>query len=289
MKRFAAFFFLVQLFLAAYYLDLWKGPNAMSRALPVLAMLEDGTLRIDPYHEATMDKSVVDGHYYSDKAPLPSFLVMPAYGALRLVGLIDAANQVPGSRTIFLLGAFICGSVPFAWMALLLFRNLPDHPSRIALAVLPLFGSMLFAFSGTFYSHVLAAALVLTAYIHLTRTGNVLKAGIWLGLAILTEYPTGWLLAVWAVLLLVRHRQLRPVAWFLAGAAPGLLALGLYNYFTTGSPVDFLYNHVATESFVSEHMGFSYPRVDALIGLAFGSYRGLLFYWPVHQQWNEHR
>jgi hypothetical protein len=31
-------------------------------------------VRIDAYHENTGDKALYEGHYYSDKAPLPSYL-----------------------------------------------------------------------------------------------------------------------------------------------------------------------------------------------------------------------
>ena len=63
-------FVAVNLLLSAYFLDAVPSPNPTSRALPVLTIYEEGTYAIDTYEKFTMDKSFVNGHYYSDKAPL---------------------------------------------------------------------------------------------------------------------------------------------------------------------------------------------------------------------------
>ena len=41
-----AIFFLVNILLSSYFIDIWPTPNCVSRALPVLAFSENRTLKI---------------------------------------------------------------------------------------------------------------------------------------------------------------------------------------------------------------------------------------------------
>jgi len=82
-RGFLLVFFFVNLLLASFFLDAWLTPNSTSRGLPVLTLYEEGTLRIDTYSKFTVDKALVNGHYYSDKAPLSTFLVYPFYRVFR--------------------------------------------------------------------------------------------------------------------------------------------------------------------------------------------------------------
>ena len=66
-------FFLLVLFLASWHLDAGHNDNTMSRAASVASLVDRGTLEITPIQSVTGDKCLVDGRYYSDKAPLPTF------------------------------------------------------------------------------------------------------------------------------------------------------------------------------------------------------------------------
>lgn len=285
MRLFSLIFFLVVLGLSAVYLDTNLSPNSTSRVLPIITWFEEGTLCIDTYQEQTMDKSVVDGHYYSDKAPLPTFLVLPIYGTLKALGL--AGNYHPLlHRPVYFLGGFFCGSLPFALIAWLMLKYVPrdQNPKwSVWWATLPLFGSFLFVFAGSFYNHVLSAAFVLSAYLLLRYEQKYLWAGLLAGMAFLTEFPMGLLLPIWLGLLWWHHRQWRPSILFFAGFAPALLFILCYNGYFTGSPFRFLYQMVAHEDFarLSDTIGFQYPHPSALWGLIMGQYRGLLFYLPL--------
>src|SRR5271166_3628693 len=57
--------------------------NPASRALTVLAIVEDGSLRADRWFGLTIDQAIVGGHVYSDKPPLSSLVVVPFYGLWR--------------------------------------------------------------------------------------------------------------------------------------------------------------------------------------------------------------
>ena len=75
-------FFLLVLALCSWHLDTGRNANTISRAAMVAALVEHGTLCIDPYEALTEDKALVAGHYYSEKAPLPALIVAPFWYCL---------------------------------------------------------------------------------------------------------------------------------------------------------------------------------------------------------------
>src|SRR6516164_3054864 len=73
------------LFLSYAYFYEGGGWNQNTRFDLVRAVVEDRTVRIDVYHENTLDKSHVGTHYYMDKAPGASLVAVPAVGLVRAV------------------------------------------------------------------------------------------------------------------------------------------------------------------------------------------------------------
>jgi len=61
------------------YVHQGMGWNQNSRLDLLHALFVHKTFKIDAYHENTGDKSIQDGHYYSDKAPGIVFLALPAF------------------------------------------------------------------------------------------------------------------------------------------------------------------------------------------------------------------
>ena len=285
MRLFLLAIFLSALGLATFYLDGDPGnPNATSRVLPVITFFEEGTLQIDKYQELTIDKSKVGDHYYSDKAPLPTLLLIPVYGTLKVLGIAgnhESLNREP----VYWLGGFLFGSLPMALFITLLVHQLikqQDRFSPVFLAFLPVFGSFLFIFAGTFFSHWLAALLLLGAYLSIQQKKWIL-AGLLAGLAFMSEYPIGIALPIWAILIYLKEKDFQPVVRYVLGFAPALIGIMHYNYLITGSPFQFLYAYVAAADFVDPNglIGFSYPHPKAIWDLIFSQYRGLLFYLPV--------
>lgn len=45
------------------------------------ALVQEGSLRIDRWHEMTPDKAFADSHYYSDKTPGTAAVALPACAA----------------------------------------------------------------------------------------------------------------------------------------------------------------------------------------------------------------
>jgi hypothetical protein len=136
-------FVAVNLLLSAYFLDAVPSPNPTSRALPVLTIYEEGRYAIDTYEKSTMDKSFVNGHYYPDKAPLTTWIVLPFYGVLKWLHVAEPASGRPRWLPATLLGDFLCGSVPFVLLVWLILRKVVrDVPAAdaVLLCMLPLYG-----------------------------------------------------------------------------------------------------------------------------------------------------
>jgi hypothetical protein len=291
---FGSIFVAVNLVLAGYFLDSVPSPNPTSRALPVLTVYEEGTYAIDTYEKFTMDKSFVNGHYYSDKAPLTTWIVLPFYGLLKLLHVPEPGGEKPRWLPVTLLGDFLCGTVPFVVLVWLVLRKLvrdTSPTSAVLLCMLPLYGSFVFAYAGVFMSHVLAGALLVGSYILLKRRTHPAFCGFLLGLAILAEFPTALALPIWAVVIGRRAGSdwraaggwnRRELVTFVLGGLPCAVALLLYNHAITGSFVKMPYDYIADAAFSEMRSGYgiSLPQPAAIWGLLFSTYRGMFFYAP---------
>ncbi len=286
MKRFTLFFLLINLVLSSFYLDSWHNANTTSRVLPVLNCIDKRTITIDEYADQTMDKSKVNGHYYSDKAPLPSFVVIPFYAACRALGIVHYKTDFNAySRPVFLLGSFICGSLPFVLICFLFFKYISqnsDEKKAAMLSMVFLYASFVFVFSGTFFTHVFSAALLLMSYIFIKEKKHF-YSGLFLGLAFLSDYTVLFIIPIWAIQIYLNEKKFKEIISFSLGLAPLILLFLLYNKITTGSPFDLLYNHSTFDesSKPNANLGFSHPSLKALYGLTLSTYRGILIYCPM--------
>ena len=274
-------FLVVNVVLAIYFLDSVPSPNPTSRILPVLTIYEEGNYAIDKYEKSTMDKSYINGHYYSDKAPLSTWVVLPFYGLLRAMGLTgtNTYQWLP----VALLGDILCGSLPFVIFLCLMFMRLfrqGPAPNPILLCMLPLYGSFVFAYSGVFMSHVLAGVLLCGSSILLKQHRHLAVCGLLLGLAVLAEFPTAVAVPIWAMAIV--RVQRKDLFWFVLGGLPCALALLVYNRAITGSATSMPYAYIADSAFADMRTayGIRLPQLDAVWGLLFSTYRGMFFYAP---------
>jgi hypothetical protein len=307
MPVFLSAFIIVNLLLSSYFLDIWPTPNPVSRALPVLTFSENRTLMIDNYADRSMDKSRVGDHFYSDKAPLPTFMVIPFYVLARAAGLDNVSDRfgkqfpihilkitgVNDARPyiftklipILLIGDLLAGSAPFVAIILLSFLELHRRKpslSPVILVMLAFYGSIVFVFSGTFFNHVFAGFLLLASYIGLKRS-KYLMSGIFLGLGFLSEYPLLIAAPIWLVLILIKERRIKPAALFASGILPSILFILIYNWRIAGAPFKMLnaYHAVKEYSALSQHYGFSYPSFTSVWGLSFSGSMGIFVFAPV--------
>ena len=150
---FIILFFISNLFLASYYIDLWANDNTTSRVLPIISYLEQCNFQIDKYQKLTGDKSYVAPHYYTDKAPLPALVVLPFAGVLKSMGVLPNTNGSYYSPAVYAVGGFICGSLVFAFIVTLTFKALTRNKSAVSEGISPVLLAMLpfgIGFAGVF-------------------------------------------------------------------------------------------------------------------------------------------
>jgi len=288
-------FFLLFLTYAQFFQNASWG--SASRFDLARALAEHGTIRIDAYHENTGDKAIANGHTYTDKAPLPSFLAVPG---ILLAHAIRNVTGLPASESVFLtlmggLAAIFASGLVTAAGGALFYRQLIEsgvEPSYAWLSSLLTFlATPLFPYATLLQGHAPAAAWLLAAFscwipasgppsLRRAACGGIAASG-----ALATEYLTAIPLLAFAVLsLLRRHEHAAPAAWrralaMAAGALPGLTLLGLYHQAAFGSPWALGYQRVALPFFQEKmstgFLGVHAPDPKIALRLLIDPYRGL--------------
>ena len=280
------------------------GWNQNSRFDLVRAVVEERTFRIDDYHTNTGDKALVDGHYYSDKAPGLALVSIPpvalARPVLDAVGIDSAGPKALTLLTylVTLLGVALptaLAAFGIYWLA----QRLGASSAGATFAAVA-FGiaTPIWAYATLFWGHALTAALLFggfAAAVCLRDRGSPRRdlllgglVGVSVGWAVVSEFtaaiPALLIAALAAKHVWERTKALR--ARVLIAVAGGALACGAvligYNVLSFGSPFEFGYTH--TVNFPQMKQGFfgvSAPDVSVLGEVLFGRYRGLLYLAPV--------
>jgi hypothetical protein len=264
--------------------------NPVSRALTVLAIAEDGSLRADRWFDLTIDQAIVGGHVYSDKPPLSSFVVLPFYWLWRVAhGGPFTGGDVD---VVVYIGDVVAAAIPLGVFVLLLERRAATGlPAREAVwvALLAALGTPLLGYGGTYFGHVLSGTLFVGAYHAATGAESArdprrwaLAAGLLVGLGVMTEL-TIWIGVVALAIFLATRRPdgLRLAAYYAAGGIPCALALAVYNVCITGSPFDWAYAHVTSTFYNPTPLRIDLSTVTVARDLLVSEYRGLLFYAPA--------
>jgi len=293
--------------------------NPVSRFNLTRAIVENGTLSVDPYVTSTGDRALVNGRWYSDKAPVVAFLSVPAYAAMRVTQSLRGSRpeyraystpKVPAARVIpnkaFTQALYVCSlstsGVAGVAVGLLLFeflrRRTTFRAAFIASSV-AILGTPMLPYATSLYGHVPAAALILGAIVCLDRRGsrprgafptnrNLTIAGACLALAAGVEYLTAvpvLLVGVWFLIPLSWHERLSAVGRMALGAALPALLVGAYQTALFGAPWRTGYSFEDRPEFAAGHaiglLGIHLPHWDGIFGLSFGVRRGLFYLAPV--------
>ena len=268
--------------------------------------LDHGTTHIDsfiaapgrPGHFDTGDKALYHGHWYPARAPGLAMLSLPYYKAIDALGAHALARtmaaQSGDDEIIWMVGLW-ANVLPGLLLALLVWRVgdrfEPGYGAAAAVAVG--LGTLLLPLSTLLFSHVLGALLAFAAFAVLLRERDgpgrpalLLAAGLLVGVAVTTEYPTlfaGLVLGLYV--LWAPGSPLRDVAAtvrrggaYALGVLVGVIPLGLYNHAAFGS-----FTHVAYHDIPHNQAGFfgiNTPSLAGAYALLVDS-RGLLTLSPV--------
>lgn len=158
-----------------------------------------------------------------------------------------------------------------------------DPYRSVLVATFSWYGSFLFVWSGVYFGHMLAGLFLLLSYIELVDRKNFFLSGIFLGLAILTEYPSAAVLPVWLIYARREERPILSISRMIQGLVPSALFFLSFNAVVFGQPLFIAYSQVAAQTFspMRENLGFGWRSLQALYGILFSRFRGLFFFSPV--------
>jgi hypothetical protein len=286
------------LFISYAYFYQAGGWNQNSRFALVRAILEQHTLRIDDYQLHTGDKAIWEGHYYSDKPPGTSLMVLPSVAIARAISRAAAVDpgSFPGLAWTSYIAAVFSAGLFTVLAALIVFVvsvrwGFSTGAALFASAAYGLAGPA-WSFATLFMSHGVTAGCLMTAfYAALTiadRTPDrrrpwAILLGVSAGWAVVTEFQAAIPAAVICLAALVRMRRHAPgevvsvAALVAAGGAACATVLFTYNTLAFGSPLHLGYS--SEEGF--EHLrtgffGITYPRWWTMRELLVGEYRGMV-------------
>ena len=291
---YAALFFLFATVYGVFVQDV--GPNQLSRLNLTLALAHEGRLEIDSYTANSIDRAFYNGHYYSDKAPLISFLAYPFYQAIRYLQHLDGVNldtRLMLTYLLWVLNGFI--NVPLTALLLLLFLHVgrmlrPRSSMPWWVTFVLAFGSLLFPYATMLFSHNVAAffafaPFVIAIYARLGRLSErwLFLAGLLAGLGVLAEYPNGVFALALVAYVAATQRRWQAVGWVVLGGIGPALALAAYNTAAFDHPLRLSYMYHAAP-WGAEHrrglLGVQWPSPGRLWAITFGP-RGLFFLSPV--------
>lgn len=274
------------------------GPNQFSRFALAAAFAEEGSVCIDNYHQLTIDKSVKDGRYFSDKPPGLALLGAPIYFFLQKVvrPLTNVGDHDWRNWLLYVL-TLTTVSVPVALSMTAFFQRAWQQAGGSAALWVTLalaLGSPLAVYASLYYSHALCAALLWLSYWLVSSPGKTRAsltfgrcglAGLLAGWATLSEAPTA--LITFSILGFVAFAYgfaPRQALAFIVGGLPALGILLAYNMAAFGAPLangyQYSYLPVFREAMSHGFMGVGWPTGEAFVGVFLGTERGLLFYWP---------
>ena len=293
--------------------------NPVSRLDLTRAIVERGTLSIDAYASSTGDRALVNGQWFTDKAPMPSLLGVPAYGALRTIQKLRGTRpqyqafsgaDIPALRLTpnpaFQQALHVCSlatagaaGVAIGLLMFELLRRRTLSGAALAASAIAVLGTPVLPYSTSYYGHVPAAAALLGALVALDMRGQrsqngmpprwrMRVAGACLALAPGCEYITAFPAALIGIVFLARTPRglrLSTVLDFALGALGPVLVTSAYHTAVFGAPWRTGYSFIARPEFAAGHakgmLGITLPHVDGLVGLSIGTRRGIFFLSPV--------
>ncbi|MBI2520677.1 MAG: hypothetical protein HYV97_09675 [Bdellovibrio sp.] len=269
----------------SYKLD--GGTNSDSRFAMMRAMLDEKTFIINKYREWTVDWSQTpDQNYYSNKAPGPSLLGLPAFYFIDKI----RPQEVRPSMIFENYLCMITQVVPFllALAVLVYFMRKKNVPWRALhlMVLLLLFGNTAALFMNTFFGHGFVGTLIVLLCIGLYTKKDFL-IGLSYGLCLLSEYGLALFLLPLLLYLGIERKNFRWLGFFVLGGlipavlwvwyhvscfdSPFVIAAKYMNpYFQSVKSSNNLFNIFSTEF-----------RWKVFFMLLFGGERGIL----VTQPW----
>jgi hypothetical protein len=274
--------------------------NQNARLAAAVAFVEPGTpytgtFRIDGLKDGarfyTYDWAESHGAFYSNKAPGVSLLAIVPYFLLYHVERFAGGD--PTTLELTQINAFALNLwISVFWnvvAALALLRRLPrlgvhSREGAAAVALVYSFATLVFPYGCTEWGHSTAAAFITLGTLDLAEGSRArcFLGGLWLGMAVLTEYLAALSLATAAIFVMSGSDRWERLWKLATGSAPPIAALLLYqelafgSYFTTAPSLSTAFQQPGKVAGF-----FSVPNPEILLRMSFGPGRGLFWQTPI--------
>ncbi len=291
-----------------------QGPlnwNIVSRIATSINIVETGSMELGEFSGFTHDRALVDGKYYSDKAPGMTIMALPVvWTTVRIMRAQGHEHRWVGRRgltrsyrlTTYLGTVFTSGlitalaALTLYFLALRLGAGLPG--ALFAALTLGL-ATPVWGWATAFFGHVSAGSFLLFGFAAVTwllrspvspRRDLILgfAAGAALTWAVVVEYtaaPAAAVIALyglWEARRWERKRILRVLGAAAAGGAVFITPLLVYNRLAFGSALKVGYQNTdGFEGLKEGIFGITYPKPYVLYAILFSPFRGIFWVTPI--------
>jgi len=297
-------FILLAFVFAYFYQD--GGYNGNSRFGLIFAIVQEGRLSIDSYHDKvdtkTGDEAYYNGHYYSDKAIGPSLLGTAFYVPLYWMKLtLNHPSLVTTMKQIL---TFLVIGLPSAFAGSLIYiLCLYLSKSRFRAFVVTLaitLGTLYLPYSVIFFSHQFTSALLFSAFFMIFllkkkpetwKNGYLCLIGLLLGWALISEYPSAIIifpLVIYYFSIVWRNTNNRNLRSILLPTLTAIIPISiqlLYNKLCFGNFLSIAYTYSDNPYFRTSMqqgvMGIHWPDWNALYYMTLHPTMGLFWESPV--------
>ena len=277
------------LFVPFAYFNHSDGWNQGVRIAELHAIVVKGTLRIDDYLAYTGDRALIDGHYYSEKAPAMVLFALPSFaltvGVQKMLG-VDPDSLPAGRVSQWIATAASVGLLAalggVAFFALL--RTRFDTVTTLVATFGLFLGSITWPYATSLFAHAGTIGLIAIALwgaLGPTSARRDVLAGLAAGFAVASEYPAIFPGA--GIGLYLGMLDLRRMWRYGLATLPAAALILANNYAISGSAFQLSYglNPLFPELAATTSYGFSMPEASTIRALLVGEYRGLFFWSPV--------
>lgn len=286
--------------------------NENARFDQTRAIAELHTLHVDKFAYNTGDLIKFNNKMYPNKAPGASFLAVPFWWFWRCVfSIFDLPDEIALSWICYLVAWTTVGLVSaLSVLALFIVAEcmLRNRTRSLFLALGYAFGTLAFPYSTMFFSHQLAASLLIISFAllfcykqktspfpwlaHFAAKRYLFLSGLCAGYAVTTDYPNALGAFFITGYASFATRKIKPFLAYLAGLFLGVAPLLAYHlvafgkveqlpYFsyTAGRTPDQIANVAKPPNRVSQ-LGLRLPSFAVFIEVAFKPLRGLFYINP---------
>jgi len=257
--------------------------NFSSRYFLTEAIVDFQTFKLDRFRDHLgIDKAFYKGHYFSDKPPGSSLLMIPQYFILvKPVGFFLKDSLPKRSLNNFLIWLLQISSLSvYSGMGIVFLKKIFDFFSfknSFVFALISYFGTLMFPFSTIGVGEMFVAPIIIIASYLLLKNKLFLSGGFF-AVAFLTSYQS-LLIYFTALIYLVFKKRSKNFVFFIIPVVFALFFIGSYNWINFDNPFSFSSFYWAEGD--NPALSFEWPSVNKIYQMLFSPWKGIFFFSPL--------